>query len=156
MGQLGRTVVLLDNSMYMSGYNCSTICTLSINLSRIYMIRRIVMQVDINVMCSSCYCYGYWSEFIEYCYFRYALVCNEAGGLYMFTWSMARSRVQNGCNDRKDWIRIVWFEFLGCYCLRSNLLLWVVSYFCERFMSDGVAVCLCCSQGVAFDRMDLC
>ena len=118
----------------MSGYNCSTICTLSINLSRIYMITRIVMQVYTNAMCSSCY--SYWSEFIEYCYFRYALVCSEAGGLYTVTWSMAGSRVQTGCNDRKDWIRLVWFEFLWCYCLRSNFSLRVVSYFCEKFMSD--------------------
>ena len=59
MRQLGRAVVLQDNSMYVSGYNCSTIRTLSINLFRIYMIRRIVMQVYINAMCSSCYCYGY-------------------------------------------------------------------------------------------------
>ena len=57
-------------------------------------------------------------------------------GPYTVTWSMAGSRVQTGCNDRKDWIRIVWFEFLWCYCLRSNFSLWVVSYFCEKFMSD--------------------
>ena len=32
--------------------------------------------------------------------------------------------------------QVVGFSFEWCYCLRSNFSLRVVSYFCEKFMSD--------------------